>query len=168
MELVDITYSLIKNGIVNGTLLHIYGAVLRKPTGGIYGAPLRMSREFMRPDARRNYDLLLEVARSVIAEHGAEASLREVARKAGVGIGTLYRHFPTREVLLQSLLRESFDQVTKKAEQLENTSSPDDALIAWLREMVALTHNHRGLIAAMTAALAEEDSALHASCMLRA
>jgi AcrR family transcriptional regulator len=123
----------------------------------------------MRPDAKKNYDLLLEVARGVIAEHGAEASLRDVARKAGVGIGTLYRHFPTREALLESLLRESFDQVTSSAVQLETTSSPDDALVAWLREMVALTHNHRGLIAAMTTALDEEDSALHASCvMLRA
>jgi AcrR family transcriptional regulator len=120
----------------------------------------------MRPDAKKNYDLLLGVARDVIAEQGAKASLRDVARKAGVGIGTLYRHFPTREALLESLLRESFDQVTRNAEQFESTRSSDDALVAWLREMVGLTHNHRGLIAAMTTALAEEDSALHASCVM--
>lgn len=120
----------------------------------------------MRNDAKKNYDLLLEVARGVIAEHGAEASLRDVARKAGVGIGTLYRHFPTREALLESLLRESFDQVTRNAGELENTRPSDEALVAWLREMVALTHNHRGLIAAMTAALGNEESALHASCVM--
>ena len=119
----------------------------------------------MRSDAKKNYDLLLEVGREVVAEQGTEASLRDVARKAGVGIGTLYRHFPTREALLQALLRESFDRVTTRAEALEASGPVDDALVSWLREMVALTHSHRGLIASMTAAIADPDSALHASCV---
>jgi AcrR family transcriptional regulator len=119
----------------------------------------------MRSDAKKNYDLLLEVGREVVAEQGTEASLRDVARKAGVGIGTLYRHFPTREALLQALLRESFDRVTSTAEALEVSGPVDDALVSWLREMVALTHSHRGLIASMTAAIADPDSALHASCV---
>lgn len=120
----------------------------------------------MRTDAKKNYDLLLEVARDVVAEQGAEASLRDVARKAGVGIGTLYRHFPTREALLEALLRDSFDRVTARAGELATSASADQALALWLREMVALTHNHRGLIAAMTAAIANEASALHASCVM--
>jgi len=120
----------------------------------------------MRADAKKNYDHLLEIARGVIAEQGAEASLRDVARKAGVGIGTLYRHFPTREALLEALLRKSFDGVTSRASELEQSCSADAALASWLREMVALTHNHRGLIAAMTTALTDEQSALHASCVL--
>ncbi len=120
----------------------------------------------MRIDAKKNYDHLLDVARDVIAEQGAEASLRDVARKAGVGIGTLYRHFPTREALLEALLRESFDKVTLRAGELETSGSAGDALHGWLRDMVALTHNHRGLIAAMTAAIADEESALHESCVM--
>jgi AcrR family transcriptional regulator len=119
----------------------------------------------MRADAKKNYDHLLEVAREVVAEQGAEASLRDVARRAGVGIGTLYRHFPTREALLEALLRESFDKVTANAGALETSGLADDALLSWLREMVALTHNHRGLIASMTAAMADPESALHASCV---
>ena len=119
----------------------------------------------MRADAQKNYDHLLETGRDVVAEQGAEASMREVARRAGVGIGTLYRHFPTREALLEALLRESFDQLTAKAGTFETSASSGDALVSWLREMVALTHSHRGVIAAMTAAIAEPDSALHASCV---
>ena len=65
----------------------------------------------MRADAKRNYDLLLDVAREVVAGQGAEASLRDIARKAGVGLGTLYRHFPTREALLEALLRASFGEM---------------------------------------------------------
>ncbi|TFW26540.1 TetR/AcrR family transcriptional regulator [Duganella callida] len=123
----------------------------------------------MRADAKKNYDHLLEIGRAVVAEQGAEASMRDVARRAGVGIGTLYRHFPTREALLEALLRESFDQLTASASTLEISSSPADALTGWLRAMIALTHSHRGVIASMTAAIASPDSALHASCvMLRA
>lgn len=119
----------------------------------------------MRADAKKNYDHLLETGRAVVAEQGAEASMREVARRAGVGIGTLYRHFPTREALLEALLRESFDALTAKAGAFEASASSGDALVSWLREMVALTHSHRGVIASMTAAIAEPDSALHASCV---
>jgi AcrR family transcriptional regulator len=119
----------------------------------------------MRADAKKNYELLLEIGREVVAEQGTEASLRDVARKAGVGIGTLYRHFPTREALLEALLRESFDEVTARAQALETSGSADDALLTWLRDMVTLTHRHRGLIASMTAAIADTDSALHDSCV---
>lgn len=121
----------------------------------------------MRADAKKNYDHLLEVAREVFADDGAEASMRDVARRAGVGIGTLYRHFPTREALLEALLRENFDALTASAGALDNAdaSATGDALVAWLRETVAMAHRHRGVIAVMTAAIAEPDSALHASCV---
>ena len=124
-----------------------------------------MSGEFMRSDAKKNYDQLLQVGREVVAEQGADASMREVARRAGVGIGTLYRHFPSREALLEALLRESFDRLTAKAGELEISDSTGNALVLWLREMVALTHRHRGVISAMTEAIATPDSALHASCV---
>jgi AcrR family transcriptional regulator len=120
----------------------------------------------MRADARKNYDQLLVVARGVVAEQGADASLREIARRAGVGLGTLYRHFPTREALLEALLRTSFDALTARAHELEASTAPETALTSWMREIVALTHDFRGAIALMVKAIAEPDSALHASCVM--
>lgn len=120
---------------------------------------------FMRADAKKNYDHLLTVAREVVAEQGADASLRDVARKAGVGLGTLYRHFPTREALLAALLRERFETLTARAGELDTSDSPGDALVLWLRETVSVAHSHRGVIASMAAAIADPDSALHAACI---
>lgn len=119
----------------------------------------------MRADARKNYDHLLAIAREVVTEQGAEASLRDIARRAGVGLGTLYRHFPTREALLEALLRASFDGLTTEAGELETSTRPDEALVSWLRDAVAMAHNYRGVVASMAAAIADPDSALHASCV---
>jgi AcrR family transcriptional regulator len=119
----------------------------------------------MRADAQKNYDHLLAIARTVVLEQGADASLRDIARRAGVGLGTLYRHFPTREALLEALLRVSFDELTTRADELETSSSPDDALLLWLRETVAFTHNYRGVTTSMMAAIEDADSALHGSCV---
>lgn len=118
----------------------------------------------MRADARKNYDHLLAVAREVVTERGADASLRGIARKAGVGLGTLYRHFPRREVLLDVLLRASFDDLTVKAGELERSTPPEEALTSWLRAAVAVAHCYSGAIDAMVAALADPDAALHVSC----
>ncbi len=119
----------------------------------------------MRADARKNYSHLLAVARDVITKHGAEASLRDIARRADVGLATLYRHFPTREALLEALLRASLDQLTQKAAEFETSSSPDEALVSWLREAVAFVQSYNGVVALMAAALGDSDSALHASCI---
>jgi AcrR family transcriptional regulator len=119
----------------------------------------------MRADARKNYDRLLAVGRDVVTEHGAEASLRDVARRAGVGLGTLYRHFPTREALLEALLRTNVDELTAQAADRETSSTPEDALVSWLRDSVALTHEYRGVAALLTAAMEDTESALNASCV---
>jgi AcrR family transcriptional regulator len=119
----------------------------------------------MRADAKQNYDQLLTVARSVVTKEGADGSLRNIARRAGVGLGTLYRHFPTREALLAALLRTSFDELTARAGELETSSSPEDALVSWLRETVAFTHNYRGVTTPMMAAIEDPDSALHGACV---
>lgn len=119
----------------------------------------------MRADAQKNYEHLLAVASAVVTTDGAAASLRDIARKAGVGLGTLYRHFPTREALLEALLRASFDALTANAVELENATALDDALVSWLRDVVACAHNYQGVITAMMAAMADEQSALHASCV---
>ncbi|AMM21547.1 TetR family transcriptional regulator [Frondihabitans sp. PAMC 28766] len=119
----------------------------------------------MRADAQRNYDRLLEVAREVVTENGAEASLRDVARRADVGLGTLYRHFPTREALLEALLREDVDRLTAEAVDLETSRAPDEALLTWLRGCVALNHEYRGISGLLSAALEDPESALYDSCM---
>ncbi len=119
----------------------------------------------MRADAKKNYDHLLEIAHDVITKQGVDASLRNIARKAGVGMGTLYRHFPTREDLLEALLRNRFDELTELARGYANNDKPDAVLVAWLQDIVAVTQNYSGVIAVMVAAIAEPDSALHASCV---
>ncbi|MFD9398104.1 TetR/AcrR family transcriptional regulator [Streptomyces sp. NPDC060011] len=119
----------------------------------------------MRADARKNRDHLLAVAGAVIAEQGVDASMRDIARRADVGLATLLRHFPTREALLEALLHTSFDELTAKAGELETSSSPADALVAWLRDCVAWTTEYRGVTVLMAAAIEDTESALHASCV---
>ncbi|BFO57047.1 TetR/AcrR family transcriptional regulator [Acidovorax sacchari] len=119
----------------------------------------------MRIDAQKNYQRLLHVAREALAETGAEASLRDIARRAEVGLGTLYRHFPTREALLEALLRNDFEDLAAKADALRTAAASDQALLAWLQEIIAFTHRQRGVIAPMMSAIEDESSALHASCV---
>jgi len=83
----------------------------------------------MRADAQRNYRLLVSAAIAAFAEHGADdASLEEIARRAGVGIGTLYRHFPTRQALLEAVYRDQVQVLRARAEELLGSSSPGEAL----------------------------------------
>ncbi|MFG2603225.1 TetR/AcrR family transcriptional regulator [Streptomyces sp. NPDC048514] len=119
----------------------------------------------MRADARKNRDHLLAVAGTAITEQGVDVSLRDIARKADVGLATLLRHFPTREALLDALLRTSFAELTAKAGELESSSAPDDALVSWLRDCVAWTTEYRGVTVLMAAAIEDTESALHASCV---
>lgn len=117
-----------------------------------------------RRDARRNYDQLLTAARATFAEQDTDASLREVARRAGVGIGTLYRHFPTREALLEALLGHGFDTLRAQAAQLLVSPDPGGALITWLRQLAVSSTLYDGLPASVMSALHDPDSRLHASC----
>jgi AcrR family transcriptional regulator len=117
----------------------------------------------MRADAKKNYNHLLAVARDVVTEHGADASMRDIARRANVGLATLFRHFPTREALFDALLRTNADALTQLAAELETSSPPDEALVSWFREAVAFTHTYSGVCALMASAHADPDSALHAS-----
>ena len=118
-----------------------------------------------RADAQRNRELLLAAAREAFASHGTDASLRDVARCAGVGIGTLYRHFPTREALLEALLDSNFDALRVRAEHLlDSARPPQDALLVWLSELAGGARTYLGLPQSIMAALADENSKLHASC----
>ncbi|MGW0480319.1 TetR/AcrR family transcriptional regulator [Nonomuraea sp. NPDC003214] len=122
------------------------------------------TRRAMRAGARRNRDRLLAEARAAFLEHGTGASLDDVAARAGVGAGTLYRHFPTREALLEALLGERFDALTARARALADQGSAREALLAWTLEFVETTTAYRGLTAMLTATLRDPASALHASC----
>jgi AcrR family transcriptional regulator len=118
----------------------------------------------MRADAKRNYSHLLAVAHDVVAKHGVDASMRDIARRADVGLATLLRHFPTREALFEALLCTNLDELTQKADELETSNSPDEALVSWFREWMAFAQSYRGVVALMAAAHTNPDSALYASC----
>ncbi|MCK9684970.1 TetR/AcrR family transcriptional regulator [Scleromatobacter humisilvae] len=118
----------------------------------------------MRSDAQKNYSHLLEVARDIVSEHGAEASMRDIARRADVGLATLLRHFPTREALFEALLRTSLDALTRRAGELETSTAPGKALLSWLSEWMAFAQGHRDAVALMAAAHTNPESALYASC----
>jgi len=118
----------------------------------------------MRADARKNYSHILTVAREVVTAHGVDASMRDIARRADVGLATLLRHFPTREALFEALLRTNLDALTQKAVELETSNPPDDALVSWFREGVAFVASYSGVVALMASAHADPDSALYAPC----
>jgi AcrR family transcriptional regulator len=118
----------------------------------------------VRADGRRSHDRLLTVARETFAEQGTDASLREVARRAGVSIATLYRHFPTRDALLEALLRQGFDTLRARAVDLLRASDPGQAIIEWAGELAAASSRYEGLPASVMSALNDHDSSLHASC----
>ncbi|ALV32036.1 TetR/AcrR family transcriptional regulator [Streptomyces sp. CdTB01] len=90
------------------------------------------SRRPHRKDAARNYDALLAAAREAFAAHGAEASLEDIARRAGVGIGTLYRNFPTRRDLFESVYADEVNELVRVAREVGELE-PWEALTAWLR-----------------------------------
>jgi AcrR family transcriptional regulator len=104
----------------------------------------------MRADARRNYERLVATAAAAFAERGAEASLDDIARRAGVGSGTLYRHFPTRQALLEAVYREQVDLLCGQADELLGSASPAEALETWLRAVAEYAATKRGLGAMMT------------------
>ena len=120
----------------------------------------------MRADARKNYSHLLAVAREAVTEHGVDASMRDIARRADVGLATLLRHFPTREALFEALLCTHLDALTRKAGELETSKPPDEALVSWFREVVAFVQSYRGVVDLVASAHDDPDSALYASCAM--
>ncbi|MDT9688838.1 helix-turn-helix domain-containing protein [Streptomyces sp. P9(2023)] len=107
----------------------------------------------MRADARRNHERLLTEARAAFAEHGTDASLEDVARRAGVGIGTLYRHFPTREALIHAVFQEALAALLQRGRELAEAEEPCPALVAWLRSLITHASEYRGLSRALMPAM---------------
>jgi AcrR family transcriptional regulator len=117
----------------------------------------------MRADARRSRAKLLEAATEAFAETGADAPLEDIARRAGVGIGTLYRHFPTRVDLQAAVYRSQVETVCAAADEYIISASPEQALAGWLRAMAAYLATKRGLSRALVEAIGR-DSQLITSC----
>lgn len=100
----------------------------------------------LRADARRNRDKLVEVAAAAFAQKGVETSLEDIARQAGVGIGTLYRHFPTREHLVEVVYRRELESLAAAAAELSAKHPPDVALEEWMRRFVGYIATKRGVV----------------------
>lgn len=98
----------------------------------------------MRADARRNYEKVLAAAREAFAEGGESTSLEEIARRAGVGIGTLYRHFPSRQALLEAVYVNEVEQVCRSADQLDGSDAWAE-LSAWFERLIGYLATKRAL-----------------------
>ncbi|MFG1803496.1 TetR/AcrR family transcriptional regulator [Micromonospora carbonacea] len=122
----------------------------------------------LRADARRNRDALLAKARELFAKNCFDLRFDDFAKLAGVGTGTLYRHFPTREALAEAVYREELTALCDRARTLHATLPADEALESFLRGLVAHLHAHQGiartlavLMATRAEAMAEGAQALH-------
>ncbi|MEU5564485.1 TetR/AcrR family transcriptional regulator [Micromonospora musae] len=103
-----------------------------------------LTRRPRRADAQRNYDALLSAAREVFGESGVNASLEEIARRAGVGIGTLYRNFPSRRELFEAVYVDEVQALSRSVADVAHLP-PWDALVAWLNRFVAYAATKRAL-----------------------
>jgi AcrR family transcriptional regulator len=99
----------------------------------------------MRADARRNEERLITAASEAFAQHGPHVCLEDIARDAGVGIGTLYRHFPTRQALLEGVYRDQVDALSREAQELLMAPDPAVALSTWLHALLTNNLTRRGL-----------------------
>jgi AcrR family transcriptional regulator len=120
----------------------------------------------MRADARRNRQRLIEAALAAFAEHGADdASLDQIARRAGVGIGTLYRRFPNRCALLEAVYVDEIQSVCDRAYGFHEQLGPFDALAAWMRSFVGYNVSKKSLAHELTSALGK-DSEFFKACKM--
>jgi AcrR family transcriptional regulator len=115
-----------------------------------------------RADARRNYDKLLTAARATFTELGTDASLEEIARRAGVGIGTLYRNFPTRQALLEAVYIDEVEEMARAADDVADLD-PWDALAAWLHQYIGFAQTKRALAEQMMATV-DKDAEVFLAC----
>jgi AcrR family transcriptional regulator len=121
-----------------------------------------LARRPKRADAARNYDKLLAAAADAFAQDGAAASLEDIARRAEVGIGTLYRNFPTRQALLEAVYIDEVEEISRKAFQRDDLE-PWEALSTWLHEFVAFAVTKHALADAMLATI-DQDHEVFVAC----
>jgi AcrR family transcriptional regulator len=118
--------------------------------------------EQLRADARQNHARLLAAATEAFAEHGADAPLEDIARRAGVGIGTLYRHFPTRLDLQAAAFRNQVSVLCGQAEDLMDEGPPGQAFLTWIKALAAYMTTKRGLSKALMEALGKDSEVISA------
>jgi AcrR family transcriptional regulator len=116
----------------------------------------------MRADARRNYERLVTAAREVLTERGNEAAMEEIARRADVGVGTLYRHFPRRIDLVEAVYREDVDGLVALADEVADLG-PWDGLVAWLQGFVMYAESKRTFLTELHEAFEKSPSLALAS-----
>ena len=121
----------------------------------------------MRADAQQNQERLLAVAAQTFAREGTGASLKAIAHQAGVGIGTLYRRFPTRETLVEAVYRNEVTGLCSAASELLASQPPLDALRAWMAGFVDLMATKNGMGDALRAVLGSEDDRMRTRYLLR-
>src|SRR3954452_7883928 len=109
----------------------------------------------LRADAARNRAQLLSAARGAFAEKGSDASLEEIARRAGVGVGTLYRHFPTRQELLEAVYVEEVEALCRSVADFAGLP-PWDALVSWFHRFVDYVATKKALVEEMMATVSKE------------
>ena len=102
-----------------------------------------------RADAQRNRERLIEAAKAAFADAGADVALEEIARRAGVGIGTLYRHFPTRDAVIEAVYRREVEQLGAAAQRLLADEPPGQALRDWMRVFVDYIATKKVIAAAL-------------------
>ncbi len=117
----------------------------------------------MRADARRNYERLVATAREVFFKEGVDAPLDDIVKRAGLGAGTLYRHFPAREILIEAVYRSEIEAIAEQAYALAKELSAEDAVREWFRELIRFHLERSDLASALKAAI-DEDSNTYRYC----
>jgi AcrR family transcriptional regulator len=125
-------------------------------TGGEAVRPQRR----LRADAQSNEDRLLEAAATAFAREGADASVRDIARAAGVGVGTLYRRFPSKELLIEATYRHEVEQLCQAAPELAASQPPAEALRAWMQRFVEFMATKHGMADALRLVLTDDGERL--------
>jgi len=123
-----------------------------------------IARRPKRADGQRNYDAILAAARAAFVESGSDASLEDIAQRAGVAIGTLYRHFPSRASLVEATTREGLDSLIAHARSLTPATDPVDALTEWMTHAIDHISTFRGLVGIITRSMYDEGTPTHAAC----
>lgn len=121
----------------------------KKDNAGESSEPRDRAGRAVRADAQRSIDALLEAAKAVFATSGVDAPVREIAKKAGVGIGTVYRNFPQRADLIAAVFRREIDACADAAPVLADAYEPGEALVKWVQRYVDFIATKRGLAASL-------------------
>ncbi|MEU9241468.1 helix-turn-helix domain-containing protein [Streptomyces sp. NPDC048385] len=123
-------------------------------------------RRPLRADAQRNEDRLLEAAAAAFARQGAGASVKDIARAAGVGVGTLYRRFPSKELLIEAIYRQEVRRLCEAAPELTAALPPAQALRTWMERFIDFMAAKQGMAEALAVVLTDDSDKLHTRALL--